>query len=467
MDFEFKNAFENWIDVHFDEMLSDLMALVRIPSVSRYNEEGAPFGRECLKALRRFMSLAEGFGLEARSIDDMCAEAGTLKDDEDSIDLWCHLDVVPVDDTWTYTKPFEPVIIDDYMIGRGADDNKGPAVACLYILRMFRELGVKTRHPLRVCVGTDEEKHMGDVKRYALTRPAAKLNIVADAGFPVCFAEKGIIEADIAALKPVKGLKGFVSGTASNIVPAAAEALIDGDVSLAASDAVCAEYKDGVTRVTARGVPAHSANPGAGVNAIGLLTRALLEANIFDEANAAVLTFFDAINDGWDGKALGIDGQDEVSGMTTCSGTMARMTDDGRPVLHVNIRSCVSADIKALAKRMEERCRENGCEIIKLDINEGNFFPRENPVVDALTGVFNELSGLSAAPYAMGGGTYARKLPNAIAYGLGGLPKPETDMFRPGHGGAHQADEALYLPNLKKGMLILALSLIEADRLLS
>ena len=84
----------------------------------------------------------------------------------------------------------------------------------------------------------------------------------------------------------------------------------------------------------------------------------------------------------------------------------------------------------------------------------------------SLTGVFNEVTGENREPFVMGGGTYARKLPHALAFGLGGMNRPETTLFAPGHGGAHQPDEGLYLPNLKKALLIFALGLIEADRVL-
>ena len=67
-----------------------------------------------------------------------------------------------------------------------------------------------------------------------------------------------------------------------------------------------------------------------------------------------------------------------------------------------------------------------------------------------MTDVFNEITGLDTQPYVMGGGTYARKIPNAIAYGLGGVPKrPDTPVLtlEPGHGGAHQPNEILDLLN--------------------
>ena len=66
----------------------------------------------------------------------------------------------------------------------------------------------------------------------------------------------------------------------------------------------------------------------------------------------------------------------------------------------------------------------------------------------------------------MGGGTYARKLPHALGFGLGGLPRKKTDLFAPGHGGAHQPDEGLHLDNLRKALLIFGMGILEADRLL-
>ena len=62
--------------------------------------------------------------------------------------------------------------------------------------------------------------------------------------------------------------------------------------------------------------------------------------------------------------------------------------------------------------------------------------------------------------------TYALKLQNALGFGLGGLPREETTLFAPGHGGAHQPDEGLHLANFKRALLIFAMGVLEADRVL-
>ena len=69
----------------------------------------------------------------------------------------------------------------------------------------------------------------------------------------------------------------------------------------------------------------------------------------------------------------------------------------------------------------------------------------------------------------MGGGTYARKLPNAFAYGIGGMPltKKEQEtkkrLFAPGHGGAHEPDEALYLRTYFDAIKIFAKAMVRLD----
>lgn len=464
MDREICARIESWVDEHFEAMIGDLQAMVRIPSVSTYEDPDTPFGPECLRALREMLRLAERYGFEVRNYDNMCGSAARRSGDAE-IAIWTHLDVVPAGDGWTYTQPFEPIITGDYMIGRGADDNKGPALAVLYILRAFDELNLPTRHSLKLCFGTDEEHGMKDVQHYAAHYPQAKLNLVADCGFPVCYGEKGIIEANIVSMELAQHVLSMQAGLAGNIVPDRARMTLRGCADVG-SDRVRCNPENGITVLEASGISRHSAFPEGGINAIHEMTGAALKSGLLSGKETAALGFFHRINDDFYGTALEIAGSDEVSGATTCTGTMASLREDGRMVLHVNIRYHILADSSQLLESMRRSCGENSCTLEVERVSEPNYFPRENPVVDALTGVYNELTGLQAEPYVMGGGTYARKLPDALGFGMGGLPRPETQMFAPGHGGAHQCDESLYLPGLKRAMVIFAMGLLEADRVL-
>ena len=70
----------------------------------------------------------------------------------------------------------------------------------------------------------------------------------------------------------------------------------------------------------------------------------------------------------------------------------------------------------------------------------------------------------NSRPFVMGGGTYARKIPNAVAFGPGqernldrlGLPK--------GHGNCHCADEAELFENLKNAVKIYVFALKKLDK---
>lgn len=464
MDEGLKKRLEGWIDAHFDELLEDLKAMVRIPSVATYEDPETPYGGDCLRALRGMLALAERHGFQAQNCGDRCASM-TRRPADEWIDIWCHLDVVPAGEGWLLAKPFEPVIREDYLIGRGADDNKGPAVGVLYVLRALEELGIPTRRGLRLCVGTDEEHGMRDVQYFTEHCSSGVLSVVADSGFPVCYGEKGMIEALIVPEAPLQRVTSLRAGIAGNMIPDRAEMTLRGRA-VVEGRWVSTEPCEGGTRLSATGLSRHSAFPEGSVNAIHELTRAALRTGLLSRSDEESMRFLTRVNDDWLGTALGIAGSDAVSGPTTCAGTMLSMRGDGRAALYVNVRHCISADPEGLLEAMSAACCANGCGLEVLNVSAPNRFPREHPVVDAMTGVYNRMTGERREPFVMGGGTYARKLPNALAFGLGGMDRPQTDLFAPGHGGAHQPDEGLYLPNYKRALLIFAMALLEADRAL-
>ena len=80
-----------------------------------------------------------------------------------------------------------------------------------------------------------------------------------------------------------------------------------------------------------------------------------------------------------------------------------------------------------------------------------------------LTDIYNELTGENKEPYTMGGGTYARKLPNAISFGPG-LGWPKLPMA-PGHGGAHQPDEHYSIASFKMSLKIYILSILRLNEI--
>ena len=72
----------------------------------------------------------------------------------------CHVDVVPAGNGWS-ADPFQMRLQEDWMLGRGVADDKGPMVAVLYALKFLKEEGVSLRYPIRALVGDNEENPYG------------------------------------------------------------------------------------------------------------------------------------------------------------------------------------------------------------------------------------------------------------------------------------------------------------------
>ncbi len=75
---------------------------------------------------------------------------------KESVDVYTHLDVVPAGEGWS-TPPFEPVIKEGRIYGRGVADSKGSVAALLTALRIMNEQGLESRYNIRVVLTTDEE----------------------------------------------------------------------------------------------------------------------------------------------------------------------------------------------------------------------------------------------------------------------------------------------------------------------
>ena len=71
-------------------------------------------------------------------------------------------------DGWN-TDPFEGVIADGRITGRGVLDDKGPVIAALYAMKALKDSGAELKRRIRLIVGTDEETGSTDMERYKKT----------------------------------------------------------------------------------------------------------------------------------------------------------------------------------------------------------------------------------------------------------------------------------------------------------
>jgi acetylornithine deacetylase/succinyl-diaminopimelate desuccinylase-like protein len=85
-------------------------------------------------------------------------------------------------------------------------------------------------------------------------------------------------------------------------------------------------------------------------------------------------------------------------------------------------------------------------------------------LTERLLSVYREASGdEKAESFRMGGGTYARYLPNAYSIGTYASYAGTPPILPEGHGQVHGKDEYISIPMFKEGACILAAMLTECD----
>jgi len=213
--------------------------------------------------------------------------------------------------------------------------------------------------------------------------------------------------------------------------------------------------------IKAQGLAKHAAGPYDGVNAVHLITDMLLSSGIARGEDGDILSFINRVNDDCDGSALGITCEDEGERLT-CVGSVLRL-EEGRPALTLNIRYPYRVKGEELIEKISSAAARNGYTFVLGRDSKPNYMPKDHPIVEGLTRLYGEAVGEEAHPFCMAGGTYARKLPNAVAYGPSGFALPD-DL--PPMGGAHQHDEGKYLPALFKAGALYIVALTEMDLLL-
>ena len=227
----YRKEIEQYIEAHKNEMIEDIFTLCRIDSQKAAYEEGMPYGKGPARALTEALSIAERYGFSIRNYENYVG-AVDFSEKEKQLDILAHLDVVPAGEGWKVTEPFEPVLKDGKLYGRGTADDKGPAVAALYGMRAVKELGIPLSKNVRLILGTDEECGSSDLVHYYGIEKEAPMSFSPDAAFPVTNVEKGGLAGHFTGeFEPSAKLPRLVSleaGIKVNVVPGKAYASVEG-----------------------------------------------------------------------------------------------------------------------------------------------------------------------------------------------------------------------------------------------
>lgn len=456
------------IDSMRDEIIKSTQEILKIKSVEDTPKEGMPFGEGVAKSLEYALNLSKELGFKAVNMDGYVGYA-EYGEGEDYIAVLGHLDVVPEGDGWQY-PPYGAEIHDGKIYARGALDDKGPMIAALYGLKAIKDLNLPLSKRIRIIFGTNEETGSNDIPYYLKSEKPPVAGFTPDAEFPLIHAEKGLTVFNIVKELERKGngdikIEYIKGGQRANMVPDYCEAGLaakgKGAVIKKADEFarrtgydVKVEEKDGKLIVKAFGVSAHGSVPEHGKNAIMIMFAFLSELNLPD---SDIKDFIDFMNKyvGFEtkGESFGCYLKDETGELSFNVGVID-MKDD-KVTVALNLRYPCTYKLEDMMNPFNKRIEGTGIKVENLAHQEPLYFAKDHDLVQKLMGVYREFVNDNSEPLAIGGGTYAKEMPNTLAFGPLFPGKPDV---------IHQANEYIEIEDLITITKIYAKAMYELAR---
>lgn len=393
-----RTDFKQLIEAHKDGFYQDLAKIIEIPSVKGTPVIDAPYGIENKRVLEKIMEIAESYGFKAHLVDHSVAYI-QIGEGEDYLGIAGHLDVVEAGGEWTY-PPFELTQANGKLYGRGILDNKGPIFSCLYGLKLLIDQGYQLNKTLRILFGSDEESGSSDIPRYLKEEKAPTFAFTPDCKYPVVYGERGIINVEfdtnmsaesLALISEIKGEQG------RSFVPDVLSCTVEGKP------------------FAVKGKRAPSNAPDLGSNAITLLAGEVQGGATNTELKEYFSWVYESLHEKHLGQGLDMAWEDEMSGYLNVTPYLLEKTSTGFK-LGLSLRYPVSFTEEQIMTGLEKAA--NGQTTVTLVRSIPSLLTDKNrPEVAQLTKAYDEVTGLDSTPVTTTGATYARFLPNTVAFG--------------------------------------------------
>lgn len=446
--------FEKKIREDRESLIRDIMELVSIDSVEGEPKEGMPFGEGPAKALQCFLDLAEEAGLRTENFDNYAGHAD-YGEGKEVVGILGHVDVVPCGEGWI-CDPFQPQIKDGKIYGRGVLDNKGPMLVCLHAVKILKEMGIPLRKKIRLIVGANEETDWKCMDYYfgekKITPP--QISFTPDAEFPLNHAEKGVFQyqlvADLKEKIEISGGNAYnsVAESASALLPAGSEEMVRERMPKweeATRCKISCQTEENGVRLSVRGFAAHAASPAKGINAVSGLMYMIVDLGLEGELLEIARWYMKYIGFDLQGKGLGIDLSDELSGTLSFNVGKAEVLD-GKLILSIDNRVPVTYKCKEVQDLLEKNLEGSRFRFENPQITEAIYVPKDSFLVTTLMDVYREVTkDHDAEPQVDGACSYARALENCVAFGA--ILPGQPDLM-------HQKNEYLELDKLDLWMKI-------------
>lgn len=440
-----------WIKENEKSFIEDLKKVVSVPSIIGEESQGKPFGEDIDRALDEILAISNSLGFRTFKNPEGyygCAEIGS---GAEMIGILGHVDVVPAGELEVWdTQPFDPMVKDGKVFGRGTQDDKGPTLASLYAVKLLMDAGVVFNKRIRFIFGTDEETLWRCMKEYSQREEMPSMGFTPDSSFPLVFAEKGLLQLTLSA----KNNSGIClkAGTAFNAVPDAAEYKADLVAEVKQElEQLGYEYQVITDGLKVLGEPVHAQVAETGKNAIVRLVLAMQAAGISSKTISFIGS--EIREDAFAESIFGIC-EDVVSGKLKFNIGKIELAE--RETLSIDMRIPVTADKEQLVKRLSASAEKFGLKYEEYDYLRPIYVPEDHPLIKTLLSVYREVTGdLTSKPISSGGATYARAMENCVAFGavFPGREKVE-----------HQPNEYIVIKDIQQAIRIYAKSIYQLSR---
>lgn len=425
-----------------DEFLTSIKTLISYPSVLNEGQNGTPFGQAIQDVLEKTLEICRGLGFTTYLDPKGYYGYAEIGQGAELLAVLCHLDVVPSGDEADWqTLPFEATIKGGWIFGRGVQDDKGPSMAALYAVKALLDSGVTFKKRVRFIFGTDEETLWRCMGRYNKLEETATLGFAPDSSFPLTYAEKGLLQVKLHG--PGSDKLDLEAGAAFNVVPG--KASYQGELLeqvVAGLQVASFDYEQTDHQVTVLGLPKHAKDAAEGVNAIVRLATVLQPL----QAHPALAFIAEAVGEDATGSRLFGDVSDEPSGRLSFN--IAGLTlNSEKSEIRIDIRIPVLADKDQLVAKLAEIAGRYQLDYEEFDYLAPLYVPKDSELVSTLMAIYQEKTGDTSPAMSSGGATFARTMPNCVAFGA---------LFPGAEQTEHQANERASLDDLYRAMDIYA-----------
>lgn len=379
-----------------EEFLRSLSELISIDSTAEIDVSAEhPYGSGPAKALSYALELCQKLGMRTVNLNGKVGYA-EIGGGSEMVGILAHLDVVPAGSGWTFS-PFALTEHDGKFYGRGVTDDKGPLMACIYAMRDLLEQNAPLNRRVRIIFGqTEETGDWKDIEYYCVHEEMPTFGFTPDADFPAIYGEKGISNYELTMPLAQSGFASAEGGTAPNMVPDFCQVILENG-----------------RKYSAAGKSAHASTPEDGLNAISELMEQLEKAGV----DSRFVEFYQKhIGRTLHGELVPCAFADEQSGELTMNAGMLH-SDGNTLTLTLDVRFPVTFSADAVDMPLAAAAEPYGISVTRIYSSDPVYMDKNGIVLQNLLSVYREATGDPSEPTVIGGGTYARSMPNIIAFG--------------------------------------------------